>query len=289
VLRWLKYWIIICGVAFLLSSREYRATQEEATIEFEPDVINIQPITMPHEDPIGSFDKDAAERRALVSHAVFIIEDLTILGLDKSIVGSSGTGTVIALDEDVNESLILTASHVCVNAFSVGDLVNEGIVLSIAKYIVTVDGRKLKARVLYRDIANDICAMETTGLAGEPAIVATSHPPRQAYLLTAGAPKGNWGADDVNVVYGFFSGINKSTILGYSGFYHTSIPVTSGMSGSGVYYKGKLVAILTIANMDYPHLSWGPGIDKVAPFIDYALRNWNEKDPVNLGLEEDVN
>ena len=276
---------VVLGVIFLLSlgGRQQEIEASVQVVEFEPHVIDARTRlrTAPYDQSILYGDVSTAERQKIVSQAVFIVEDVVIADIERVETRidrvSMGSGVVIAIDEDTDSSLVLTAEHVCSDTYGVGEVVYFGraLVISTEKHVVTADGERLRAEVFYSDVANDICALEVSGIAGEPAEVGSFHPPRQALLLTAGAPNGHWGSGNINVVEGYFSGIMLRPILGHMGYYQFSIPVIGGMSGSGIYYRGQLVGIITIRSTRYGHIGWGPGINMVGPFIDQARSNWN--------------
>jgi hypothetical protein len=186
----------------------------------------------------------------------------------------AGSGVVIARDKDSALSAIATAWHVC-DRYPVG--YKESIlwfhleVVSDVQRVLTVDGQQLEIiDVLYQDKPTDVCVVEVAKHFDSEADIADEMPPIGAFVQVVGAPEGTWGKYNVAMQDGRYFGTmdidvplgrtadEKPTRLidfGYYGF-----AGVGGYSGSGVYYKGKLIGLHTAGSNGYEHASFGPTI-----------------------------
>lgn len=230
-----------------------------------------------------SSDSAANYRLQLMKHSVKIRENVTITDITGFVLdvddASSGSGAVVAINEETGKSLIITAEHVCSNAYDVGDIISGKYkILSTEKEIVTYDGTLVKTRIIYKDVSNDVCVMEADAIVGDVVEIASFFPPTGATITSSGAPAGYWEKGLSNVVEGIFIGFNPESICVpgrcFSNMLQFSLPIVGGMSGSGVYYKGKLFALVTIGTGQYEHIGWGPGLVPIKAAFDKAYALW---------------
>ena len=231
-------------------------------------------------------DSDAAHASELSSHTVKVSWDVElkdVLGNEKTVDDAmSGSGAVVAVYE--NKSLVLTAEHVCDAELEPGDTVMDGryVVENVSMHIIMIDSTKhSKVKILRTDTSSDLCIIEVMGIVGTPASLAPFKPPINAKVMTAGAPLGEWDTVSANIVEGRYSGISKEPIVidwftSFDNFAQYSIPIIGGMSGSAVYYRGRIVGILTVGVPTYSHLAWGPFLPEVTEFVKAALEDWRE-------------
>jgi len=231
-------------------------------------------------------DSTAEYRLKLMNQTVKIRENVIATDITGMIIPvddiTSGSGVVVAIDVASDSSLIMTAEHVCSNLFEVGEIVGGKYkILSTEKEIITYKGKYVKARVLYKDEVNDVCIMEANAIVGESADIGGMHPPVGATVTTVGAPAGHWDRGLANLVDGIFIGYNPEKICVpgkcYSNMLQFSIPIVGGMSGSAVYYKGQVFALVTVGTNQYEHIGWGPGLMPIRNAYDIAYKMWQEK------------
>ena len=61
-------------------------------------------------------------------------------------------------------------------------------------------------------------------------------------------------------------------------FCHVIARDVGGMSGSSVYYRGRIIGILTLGlRKGYPHMSWGPGVKQLKLFVSGVIKKWNKR------------
>ncbi len=187
---------------------------------------------------------------------------------------SSGSGIIISNNKEDNTSVIFTAWHVC-DRYPVGFKVDGmGATLEVVgdeQLVITNDLREVKIlEILYKDKETDVCAVKAAHAFKDHAEIATKMPPRGAIVAVVGAPQGSWGRDLVSMSDGRYFG--KTTIqvkLGKSdteptfmiGFAYYGFAGVGGYSGSGVFYKGKLIGLMTAGSTEYEHACYGPTVD----------------------------
>lgn len=232
-------------------------------------------------------DPEAKKNEDLMNQAVKISENVDFIapdGQEKHLDDvTSGSGAVIYVNEELDYSLVVTAYHVCETSFEVGDMPIEGFLITgTEKEVISRSGKKFSANIFYKDTKNDLCVMEVSGVAGQEAYVAPFYPPIGAKLDTAGAPLGEWDVGVVNVVSGIYAGIKKQPLnvegLIFNNFIQWSIPTVGGMSGSGVYYKGRLISVVSAGTGDYANIGYGPNLEALDKVVKQAIEKTREID-----------
>lgn len=215
-------------------------------------------------------------------------------GLYKDTWGLSGSGTIVATqeDEELDRSLILTAYHVC-KGVEKGDVIDYWFwrfrVTDVKMTVLTVDKKVLKQKIVKDDVKHDACVLETNGAAGPAAQIAKKLPERKTHVIVAGAPAGEWGPyaayvadegylvskkmDDEGMRYYLKLSDTKPTQL--EDFLYFTSPGTGGISGGGTYdVDGRLFSMYTANSWDHgglgPHLRW------IRKIVDDALNTWKE-------------
>lgn len=206
----------------------------------------------------------------------------------------AGSGVVVDYKQnmDKGESLIMTAGHICETPKKVeymGIRFNKEtkeleIVAGMAdvvaeRYTVdTLDGRHLESRVIYytmpdeTDIVEkpDICAVASLGKAGNVAELADDMPPEGAIVTNVGYPLGihqTWMAHIADGRYeGLTDGLYNEAAL--------SIPSVGGLSGSPIYYRGKVFAILVKGARRFEHFTLGTALPYVKDAMKKAEVKW---------------
>lgn len=246
-------------------------------------------------------DPEALAARDMMASAVRISVDVTMEEQeDQSLLMSvqkgseekmswTGSGFVVEVDRKMGKgrSLIGTAGHVChvpdvIETLSF-DFTGSMITLKRTKYKVTsktytvhtLDGRQLRSDVLYfsYDEENhevpDVCTMVSYGLAGRPVQIADELPPEGAVVQNVGYPLGIQQDWMVHVSDARFGGIGD----GRHGFVYTSTPGIGGLSGSPIFYRGKVFAVL-VAGYGYEHLTLSTPLVDLNKAIVEGKKKW---------------
>lgn len=219
-------------------------------------------------------DTDAFHRKHLTTHAVKMSTDIILLNVNgefKDVEGAYvGSGVIVGHVND--KTIIVTANHVCKEK-SGKKIEGYGLIMASDLNVITLDEKKHEATILLTDTSNDVCTVIVDGYVGQPAEVSKENPPIGAEVYTVGAPSGVWGKDLANITSGYYSGI-RTKPLGEDekNFNQYSIPVVGGQSGSGIFYRGKLIGIITHVLKKYPHVSWGPQAKHVEALVNKSVR-----------------
>lgn len=193
----------------------------------------------------------------------------------------SGSGVIVSNNKKNNTSVILTAWHVC-DRFPVGFKV-EGLfdtieVVEEDQVVIASNMQDVKiTKVLYKDKKTDTCVVEANHAFDHDADLADKMPPRGAMAQVVGAPLGEWGKFLVSMSDGRYLGSTTIQVLAgitdtipthMPDFAYYSFAGAPGYSGSGVYYDGKLVGLMTAGSDGYEHASYGPSVDA----LEWALQ-----------------
>lgn len=237
----------------------------------------------PYEDDRG--DRDARYAQSIMKNAVKFEETATVL-ITPTIVGddaptpkmtnmvSSGSGVVVSVNERAGTSNVLTAWHVC-DRYPIGyrqeDIFATYEVIEDEQVVITPDQKRIEVLgVLYRDKATDVCMVKVKYVFASYAELATEMPPRGATVHVVGAPLGEWGNFLVSMAEGRFFGYTDIKVLvglddedatDMPDFAYYGFAGVGGYSGSGVYYRGKLIGLHTAGANRYEHASYGPALD----------------------------
>lgn len=218
-------------------------------------------------------DLEAEKKVSVMNHAVKISHDASIVtkkGTFAKVDGIiTGSGAVVA---HVNgKTLIITADHVCGSPDGIN--ITSVFVMKSDMYVITTGEKKVKAKILMKDAPNDVCTIMVDGYLGVPAPVSRENPPIGATVSSVGAPVGIWGKNLVVYVEGVYSGVKELSDLGkqFGGFNQYSLPGVGGASGSGVFYNGHLIGIVTHVARKYNHVTWGPQAIAVSRIIEMSI------------------
>lgn len=190
-----------------------------------------------------------------------------------------GSGFVVSWDRVSDHSLVFTAGHVCnvpdtipVRYGSGDDDVYHAPVLGNSWRVSNLEGETFEAIPMSIDVERDVCILDVSGWAGIPAALDTDLPPLGGRLVTSGAPHGLYGKwfapTQEGIFYGMFS-VDGQPMMG------TSIPTVPGMSGSGVYYHGRVVGMLTKVRGDFEHSSYLVHVGVLIGALAEARKNWH--------------
>lgn len=181
-------------------------------------------------------DSDAIEAESLLDSTVVV-----------KVTGPAvGFGSGVILHNDNEHSLVLTAGHVCIK--------------DATFTLETTKGQQFPAVIILEDPGNDLCVLLASDLMEPTADLAGELPPVGARITHAGAPTGSFGYHLGMVVDGRYAGLEQ---MGDNYYIAMSLPIAPGSSGGGVYYKGKLFGIVTMAAIPNANISWGIELDHI--------------------------
>jgi S1-C subfamily serine protease len=244
-------------------------------------------------------DPDAVDVQALLdstlrvnrTHVVFAVGDpgdgsgpIPLGKLDR---GGTGSGVTLAVDVDANESLVATASHVC-RIEAVTTLTRSSPFGGQIKFVLTtvesglsvtnVLGQTFQATVVLDDPPTDLCFLRVSGVPGPAARLADRLPPRGARVVHTGAPKGLLGAGLAVTIDGRYAGIDtfdldgpRSEVPWYLVF---STPIEPGSSGGPVFYRGRVVSVLTMASIPGGNVAFGVELGHIDALSREARLRW---------------
>ncbi len=186
-------------------------------------------------------------------------------------VKQSGSGVVVAVSKRKGTSAILTAWHVCdtyEKGFKVNNLFGTLEVVEGVQNVITIEDKKIPvSKYLYRNKDRDVCLLEVKYEFDGAAKIATSMPPRGAYVDIVGSPMGIWDEYLVSSQSGrYFGTTDIEIIMGrddkeptkLKNFAYYGFAGVGGYSGSGIFYRGKLVGLLSAGSTRYEHAAYGP-------------------------------
>ena len=243
-------------------------------------------------DPMG--DSDAAYAQELMQETVQVDHRVTVLVPDPDSMkegmspkdmklvprqtGGSGTGVVVAVSKD--ESLIVTAAHVCKPMETIKVEIFPGLaletpVLGEDYQVWTIDLDKLPAEVVTFDEEHDLCVMKVKGKAGKPAALVERHVPVGAKVTSVGSPLGFLNYHRAFVADGRYVGINYNAQTKE----HTesvAVPTTNGCSGGGVFYQGRLMGLMLSVNKQFEEIVRVQGDKPLQDIIKKARGMWHQ-------------
>jgi hypothetical protein len=202
-------------------------------------------------------------------------------GSDEDEGGWGGTG--IVLDKKVDKtseggvkSLILTAGHVCRVPFQVEDSSSPTqfvIVKRSEMRVENLQGKLFKAEILFYSMQPDICAISVFGDAGQLVELADDVPPKGAIVQNVGSPNSFKGPDVFFMSDGRYLGE-----IGLMGAMKEAVsnPIWPGLSGSGLFYKGKVFGIVTNVDKEFEHIGFADTLAELYEARSMAETSWNE-------------
>jgi S1-C subfamily serine protease len=152
---------------------------------------------------------------------------------------SVGSGSVIKITE--NETLILTAKHVC--QVNIMDFL-EDLSLRSFLYVIDIDGLQYPAEIYDRSIKHDICVLKVKENINRPALkLASSKPMIGERVYNIAAPLGIFYRRMVPIFEGFYTGDDD-------GDSYYTIPTKGGSSGSPILNKDMQLIGITIKYLE---------------------------------------
>ncbi len=194
------------------------------------------------------------------------------------VTGWTGTGVIYAKDKAEHEVLILTANHVCEDPAE--DIRTQFGVLHLRELGMVVmfsDGYTTLARRIYQDVRHDVCVIVAYSDSGEVAELARARPPVGSRVTNPGSPRGMMEPGLVPYNEGFYAGVmrrSEGMALPQDVMYFT-VPVQPGSSGSGVFYRGQLVGIVSM-KAGGEHTALAVPTEWVNLAAEFGYRRWRE-------------
>jgi hypothetical protein len=185
--------------------------------------------------------------------------------------GSTGTGTVVAVDVDDESSLVLTAGHVCdveqemMSPFGMLKLSESSM------SIITFRGTRLEAFPLVSSMSPDVCVLYVKGIAGPIVEIATELPPLGSAVMNAACPLGFKGDKTLHVSTGLYEGVLVEEVNKYV---MSSVPIAPGSSGSALVYEGKIIGVIVMGTPRFQHLAISIHLEDVIDAVKLARELW---------------
>lgn len=184
-----------------------------------------------------------------------------------------GSGVVVKNDYKKNESLILSVAHVTHLEPLMIRIDEDGIfILEPTKFelrVETLDGVMCSANSLAGNIKQDLSAITSKCIAGEEAELSDDLPPVGAGVMISGAALGYHPSGIFIITDGRYMGVDKETEEEI-----VTIPTAPGHSGSAIYYKGKIVGLLSKRTIAYEHISLCVNLENIKSLLQLAERIW---------------
>ena len=179
--------------------------------------------------------------------------------------GMDGSGFVVATDGHRKLSLVMTAAHVA--------LVNDQVAVGYAATVVvkTLDDRSCTAAQWVVDVEHDIVILLVDCVAGNPVTFATTLPPQGATVSFSGAPMGLHPRGVFWVTEGRYLGIYNDGDVAFS------VPSHDGGSGSGIFYRGRVIGMFHRRDSIFEEATFGVSLEWLRQAMDTANSTWNSK------------
>ncbi len=176
----------------------------------------------------------------------------------KAMQTARGSGIVI---ENVQDSEILTAGHVCENP---GQPDDDDFFLGNKISVYDWQGNGWEAEVISVDHDNDLCLLKVQGVEYPNKVELAKVPPTHGEkLFLAASPLGVFMPGAPLLHDGYFGGVD------IHGWYITTIPVAPGSSGGGVVNRrGQLVGIVVAGIINFPDASILTSLEEIRNFLN---------------------
>lgn len=226
-------------------------------------------------------DPDAREAQSLMRQTVEVNHQLSTLapfgegGKPVDVKGgSAGTGVVVDLYRD--ESLVVTARHVCAPVETMNVSSPDGVELALpvlgeAFSVWTIDLQKLPAEVAYIDPDDDVCVLRVLGRAGDRAELLGNEPPVGSRVVHVGSPNRVLDRHEAYVSEGRLGGRHLNKTTGAT-VYVLSVPSDNGSSGGGVYYHGRLFSVVSMVGVSFKSIAYGVTLSAVQRAVMFARK-----------------
>ena len=185
----------------------------------------------------------------------------------------TGSGVVVRNNYNKKQSLILSVAHVTHPEKVTLEFDESGFYFfkidTIEMMVERLDGEKCAAYPMAGDGKKDLSVIKSACIAGETAELADSTPPVGASVLISGAALGYHPKNIFIVTDGRYMGIEEE-----SGEEIITLPSAPGHSGSGIFYKGKVIGLLSKRTVHYEHISICVSLENAKILLALAEGLW---------------
>ena len=201
----------------------------------------------------------------LLDTSVKFEEDVLMIDIAGSIIDKKWMGSGVIIGDGTR---VLTVYHVCKSKKPGQILGGRFKVIGSKKTILTSKNKRINVKkIIYKDSKNDICVVELDERAGDPADASAFLPESGDEIYLIGAPKGLWSAGP-HIIDGRFVGIRRDPINGiHHGFAEYTLHAAPGASGSPIFYKGRVIGLLSHGHRQYSNVAYGPSLAQVRKAI----------------------
>lgn len=238
----------------------------------------------------GIFKEEGYDAREAMSSTVKIYTKISghrtnlasILGLNASMPEGTkenseskswtGSGVVVRNNFDKKESLILSVAHVTHPQQVSLEMDESGMYFfkidKIEMFVETLDGNKCSAFQMAGNREQDVSVIKSSCIAGVAADLADQAPPVGANVMISGAALGYHPMNIFIVTDGRYMGLdeNNEEIV--------TLPSAPGHSGSGLFYKGKVIGLLSKRTIAYEHISICVSLENAKALLGIAEGLW---------------
>ena len=135
--------------------------------------------------------------------------------------------------------------------------------------VETLDGEMCDAHQVIANVGQDLSAIVADCIAGNATNLADELPPVGADVMVSGAALGYHPKGIFIVTEGKYMGIDgesKEEII--------TLPSAPGHSGSGIFYKGKVIGLLSKRTVAYEHITICVSLENAKNLLDTAEGLW---------------
>lgn len=189
---------------------------------------------------------------------------LRISGLhEEGPIEGSGTGVAVAHSRNREQTLILTAGHIC------EELVNPKILIS-KLFVFEQNGEAYYSKMVAIDENYDLCLISVD--AEIPiAKIAKNQPEAGDKITYSGYPTGLYMPGILHHFDGYMAGVDPV------GDHIYNLPVTGGSSGSPIYNRrGHIVAIVSAVMVEFEHITFAVGTEPIRNFL-IDNKDWDKQ------------
>lgn len=184
----------------------------------------------------------------------------------------TGSGVVVRNNYTKKESLILSVAHVTHPQMVSLEIDESGMYFfkidTIEMVVESLDGNKCSAFPMAGHRDQDMSVIKSSCIAGVAAELADDVPPVGANVLISGAALGYHPKGIFIVTDGRYMGIDES------GEEIITLPSAPGHSGSGIFYKGKVIGLLSKRTVHYEHISICVSLENAKALLSIAEGLW---------------
>ena len=184
----------------------------------------------------------------------------------------TGSGVVVRNNFNKKESLILSVAHVTHPQQVSLEIDESGMYFfkidKIEMMVEKLDGNKCLAYPMAGNREQDVSVIKSACIAGEAAELADKEPSVGVSVMISGAALGYHSPNIFIVTDGRYMGLdeNNEEII--------TLPSAPGHSGSGIFYKGKVIGLLSKRTVHYEHISICVSLQNAKALLDIAESIW---------------